>query len=67
MIRIRLEGTDASDTASGWVAHVTNVLEQSERYVRDLNDLTRFIAECLTRMGVAPDRRARHGRQHGTG
>jgi len=56
VIRIRTEGTQARDKERGWVAHITNVLDQSERYVRDLDDLMRFIEENLTRMGVGSTR-----------
>jgi hypothetical protein len=54
VIRIRPEG--AGEDEGGWVAHVTNVLEQSERYARGLDDLMRFIEEYLERTGMASRR-----------
>jgi hypothetical protein len=55
VIRIRREGVEEGQHDSGWVAHVTNVLEQSSRYVRDLAELTSFIEGYLLRMGLASE------------
>lgn len=52
VIRIRME--DAGTSEQGWVAHVTDVFEQSERYVRNLKDLTDFMEGQLSRMGIGP-------------
>lgn len=60
VIRIRQEGAGGEDDG-GWVAHVIDVLEHTERYVRDLDDLMGFIEEHLRRMGITPRR------QGGTG
>lgn len=54
VIRIRAEGTEGEGPEPGWVAHVTNVLEQSERYVRGLGELADFLEAELTRMGIVP-------------
>jgi len=55
VIRIRMEGAESEDQSTGWVAHITNVLDQSERYVRDVNDLMNFINEYLMRVGIQPE------------
>jgi hypothetical protein len=54
VVRIRAEGTGAGGREPGWVAHITNVLDRNERYVRDLEDLVRFIKEHLVRLGIDP-------------
>jgi hypothetical protein len=60
VIRIRMEGTETEGGQErGWVAHVTNVLEQSDRYVRDLKDLVHIIEEYLNRMGMGAGGRAK--------
>ena len=56
VIRIRLEGSAGGEPGRHWVAHVTNVLERSERWFDDLDKLVGFLEKQLVGMGAAPRR-----------
>jgi hypothetical protein len=64
VIRIRPETPDQRERRN-WLGHVTNVFEQSERYVRDFDGLVAFIEESLVRMGIVPRSEGTEGRKHG--
>jgi hypothetical protein len=46
------EGAKAGQVT--WCGHITHVPSGERRYLRDLDDITTFIAAYLERMGVKP-------------
>jgi hypothetical protein len=52
-IRIWLEETAEEAGRAGWRGHITHVPSGRRRYLKDLDDITAFIAPYLGRMGVA--------------
>jgi hypothetical protein len=56
VIRIRLEAPADRQKDRAWVAHITNVIERSERWVSNLDELSDFFEKQLARMGATPQK-----------
>jgi len=55
IIKIWLEETVEESGKVMWRGHITHVPSGIRRYLKNLDDITDFVAPYLERMGVKPD------------
>ena len=52
IVKVWLEETSAEGGRATWRGHITHVPSGERRYLKDLDDITSFIAPYLEKMGV---------------
>jgi hypothetical protein len=62
IIKVWLEETAEESGRATWRGHITHVPSGERRYVKDLDDITYFIAPYLERIGMKMEIRWRVGR-----
>lgn len=55
IVKISIDRAPAERAHPKWHGYITHVPDGERRYLKDLNDITAFIAAHLRRVGVEPD------------
>jgi hypothetical protein len=59
VVKVWIEETDVEMSQVAWRGHITHVFSGKRRYLKDLNEITTFVAPYLQAMGVKLTRRTR--------